>query len=75
MEENQSTRGSTTMNPMDQLMEGEIAHLEQVVRFLTANDSADIPYWKRRIEALRARATAPAHLERLNQLALSIDRR
>ncbi|CAB3768340.1 hypothetical protein [Paraburkholderia humisilvae] len=62
------------MNPMDQIMEGEIAHLEQIVRMLTVADRVDIKYWERRIEALKARATAPTHLERLEQIAIRITR-
>ncbi|MFC0400874.1 hypothetical protein [Paraburkholderia rhizosphaerae] len=62
------------MNPMDQIMEGEVAHLEQIVRMLTVADHIDIKYWERRIEGLKARATAPTHIERLRQLAIRIDR-
>jgi hypothetical protein len=62
------------MNPMDQIMEGEITHLEQIVRMLTVADRIDIKYWERRIEALKARATVPAHLERIEQIAIQINR-
>ena len=62
------------MNPMDQIMEGEVAHLEQIVRMLTLADHVDIKYWERRIEGLKARATAPTHIDRLEQVAVRIDR-
>ncbi|GAB7521414.1 hypothetical protein [Paraburkholderia sp. 2C] len=62
------------MNPTDQIIEGDIAHLEQVVRMLSVAYRVDIGYWKRRVEALKALATMPSHLERLEHIAIQIDR-
>jgi hypothetical protein len=62
------------MNPTDQIIEGDIAHLEQVVRMLSVAYRVDIRYWERRVEALKAQATMPSHLERLEHVAIQIDR-
>jgi hypothetical protein len=62
------------MNPMDQIMERELAHLEQIVRMLTVADRVDIKYWERRVEALKARASMPVHLTRLEHIAVQIER-
>jgi hypothetical protein len=62
------------MNPTDQIVEGEIAHLEQIVRMLSVAHDIDIKYWERRIEGLRARATVRAHLERLEHVEIEISR-
>jgi hypothetical protein len=62
------------MNPMDQILEREIAHLEQIVRMLTVTEHVDVNYWERRIEALKVRAAMPMHLERLELIAVQINR-
>jgi hypothetical protein len=62
------------MNPSDQIIEGDIAHLEQVVRMLSVAYRVDIRYWERRVEALRAQAKMPTHLERLEHVAIQINR-
>jgi hypothetical protein len=62
------------MNPTDQIIEGDIAHLEQVVRMLSVAYRVDLGYWERRVAALRAQATMRSHLERLDQVAMRISR-
>jgi hypothetical protein len=61
------------MNPTDQIIEGDIAHLEQVVRMLSVAYRVDIRYWERRVEALKSQATVPSHLERLEHVAIQIN--
>jgi hypothetical protein len=62
------------MNPTDQIIEADIAHLEQVVRMLSVAHRVDIRYWERRVEALKSQATVPSHLERLEHVAIQINR-
>ncbi|QYD68066.1 hypothetical protein KZJ38_17530 [Paraburkholderia edwinii] len=62
------------MNPTDQIIEGDIAHLEQVVRMLSVAYRVDIGYWERRVDALKSQATVPSHRERLEHVAIEISR-
>jgi prophage tail gpP-like protein len=66
--------GERFMNPSDQIIEGEIAHLEQIVRMLSVAYRIDVKYWERRIEGLMVRVTVPSHRERLEHVAIEINR-